>query len=65
MNCPSGKLAYATPQAAHNVCRRINTRGSDSRKRHALGYAPARLKAYKCRMCGNYHVGHALRERKA
>ena len=57
MNCPSGKLRYASPQAAHAVIAKQGKR-HEAQKRAALSWAKGRLTAYRCPMCGGWHTGH-------
>jgi hypothetical protein len=57
MTCRTGKIEYASPQAAHAVIASMGKRHEAS-KRHAMGWAKGRVAAYKCAMCGCWHVGH-------
>lgn len=57
MTCPSGKIPYRTPQAAHTaLCHQAKRKRHG---RHAPKWAPCTLTTYRCRMCGQFHVGHA------
>ena len=57
MPCPTGKQQYATAAAASRV-------KSASDKRHGKGKAggwhkgPAMV--YRCRECGQWHIGHTV-----
>lgn len=52
MSCPSGKVPYPSPQAAHGALSRIRRR---SRRRHLRGKRTGGS-AYRCPLCGSYHI---------
>lgn len=59
--CPSGKMAYATPgdaaRAVEIIAKRARHSNSKARKIPGSG----RLMHYRCRMCGEWHIGHSPR----
>ena len=64
MTCRTGKHAYASPQAAHMVIQRQAKR-PEGRKRHAMAWARGKVRAYRCRYCGQWHIGHTVRKELA
>lgn len=58
MSCHSGKVGYATPQAARRVLEAQAKRGRKARQRHAMPYAAGELNVYRCPDCSEWHVGH-------
>jgi hypothetical protein len=48
--CPTGKIGYPSPQAAHRVLGHLRRRHSDKRKRRG------HLSAYQCPSCGFWHT---------
>jgi len=60
MNCATGKLVYATPQAAYNALVCLKRRTPKDRCRHTLKWAKGHLGAYRCPHCGHHHIGHEV-----
>lgn len=58
MSCASGKVGYATPQAARRVLDVQMKRSRKARQRHAMPYAAGELNTYRCSLCGEWHIGH-------
>lgn len=57
MTCPSGKVAYASPQDAALVVRAMlaSTHSAAARRGWARG---SLVKHYHCDLCRAWHVGH-------
>lgn len=62
MTCPSGKIAYASPQAARLAMDKMQRRKTTNS--HALPWTKGKCVAYKCR-CGAWHNGHTAVGRAA
>lgn len=63
MTCRTGKLPYATPQAARAVIAQQGKRHAAA-KRHALPWAKGRMTAYRCQFCKAWHIGHEVNKPK-
>ncbi len=53
----SGKLAYADRKEAIAHLASVKTKGRRPQHGH--------MRVYVCKQCGNYHVGHESKEKKA
>jgi len=60
VSCRSGKVAYASPQAAHAVLELQRRRGKNARRNNALSWAKGRETAYRCPICSAWHIGHQV-----
>ena len=60
MNCPTGKLIYATPQSAHYAFGCLTRRTPKDRCRHTLKWAKGHNGVYRCELCGHHHIGHEV-----
>lgn len=62
MSCRTGKIGYASPQAAAKAAKRIGARrGARSGGSRQLG----RMTHYRCQFCAQWHLGHGLRKEAA
>lgn len=57
-SCVTGKVAYATPQAAARMLEAIQRRASDSPSRRATWHK-GKATVYRCTHCKAWHIGHA------
>ena len=58
MTCRTGKIAYATATAAHKALGGLTKVKSRSDKSSTAGWHKGPTKAYRCPMCGQWHIGH-------
>lgn len=63
MTCPSGKIAYASPQAARRAMDKMQRRKTTNS--HALSWAKGKCVAYRCGFCREWHNGHTAVGRAA
>lgn len=52
MNCPTGKHEYQSAQDAARAVRLVLGHAQPRK------YGAGRLAHYRCRQCGNWHIGH-------
>jgi hypothetical protein len=64
IGCPTGKQTYATPAEAARAVALV----ADRRSRHSAAarrtWLKGKLKHYRCKVCGGWHIGHAKIEGK-
>jgi len=63
MACRSGKLPYATPQAANVALAHMSQRHT-ANGRHGMKWAKGQAVAYRCPLCREWHVGHQIVHKK-
>lgn len=54
MTCPSGKIPYPSPQAAHATLQHVNRRQRTHTNRHQRRRPTG--SAYRCPLCAEWHV---------
>lgn len=63
MTCRSGKIGYASPNEAANAVANFRTRGRKGYGAGTKGYGKTRH--YRCALCNQWHIGHAIRKARA
>ena len=58
--CTTGKIGYASPQAAWDVAKHIRHRNRTSVQK----YRRRNTHAYKCRQCGAWHTSSTPEDRR-
>lgn len=59
MTCPTGKVAFASPQAAQKVIGKVCKRNGGNKR----AWTGGALRAYRCPFCRQFHSGHGIPHR--